>query len=62
VFVQAAIDRIMMAYGLMVNLRMEDEAAVRRKLIDHLRLIDGDERVLTVEGLKFLRASLKLSQ
>ncbi len=59
---QAAIDRVMEAYRLMVNLRADDEIAVRRRLMDHLANMEGDERALSVAGLKFLRASRILSQ
>jgi len=52
---QAAIDRVMQAYVLMVTLTPEDESNARERVEEHLAGLDGDERTLTVEGLRFLR-------
>jgi hypothetical protein len=54
---QAAIDRVMRAYILMVTLTPEDESNARERLEEHLTKIGGDEKTLAVEGIRFLRAS-----
>jgi hypothetical protein len=54
---QATIDRVMRAYVLMVALTQEDESNARERLEEHLTKIGGDEKTLTVEGIRFLRAS-----
>ena len=52
---QRAVDRVMQAYGLLVALSPEEEAAVRERLQRHLSGKQGDENALAVEGLRFLR-------
>lgn len=56
---QSPIDRVMQAYGMMVNLTPEQERATREKLMSHLAEIDADDddNAVAVEGLKFLRGS-----
>jgi hypothetical protein len=54
---QSPIDRVMQAYGMMVNLTPEQERATREKLVSHLAEIDADDNAVAVEGLKFLRGS-----
>jgi hypothetical protein len=54
---QSPIDRVMQAYGMMVNLTPEQEAAARARLEGHLADIDADDSALAIEGLKFLRGS-----
>jgi ribosomal protein S6 len=51
---QAAIDRVMHTYGMMVNLTPTQEAEVREKVSNFLKEKGGDEHVLAVEGLKHL--------
>ena len=51
------IDRVMQAYGLMENLSLADERAAREKLEVFLAGRHGDETVLAVEGLRYLRGS-----
>ena len=52
---QAAIDWVMPAYVLMVTLTPEDQSDARERVQEHLAGTNGDEKVLTVEGLRFLR-------
>ena len=52
---QAAMDRVMQAYGLMVTLSPEDEADARELVQQHLATLQGDENSLAIEGLRFLR-------
>jgi len=51
---QAAIDRVMETYGMMVNLTPTQEAEVREEVSRFLKEKDGDEHGLAVEGLKHL--------
>ncbi|MCK1518082.1 hypothetical protein IVB22_37495 [Bradyrhizobium sp. 190] len=51
---QAAIDRVMQTYGMMVNLTPEQEAEARQKVSNFLEEKVGDEHNLAVEGLKYL--------
>ena len=51
---QAAIDRVMQTYGMIVNLTPEQEAEARRKGSNLLKEKVGAEHDLAVEGLKFL--------
>ena len=51
---QAAIDRVMQTYGLMVNLTPGQEAEAREKVSNFLKDKVGDEHNLAVEGLKYL--------
>ncbi|QHO71335.1 hypothetical protein ACH79_00485 [Bradyrhizobium sp. CCBAU 051011] len=51
---QAAIDRVMQSYGMMVNITPVQEAEARQKVSNFLREKVGDERTLAVEGLKYL--------
>jgi hypothetical protein len=53
---QAAIDRIMQTYGMIVNLTTEQERDVREKVSIFLAGAETkDETKLAIEGLKFLR-------
>ena len=54
---QAAVDRVMQAYCLMVTLSPADEAQARERLEEHLRNLQGDEHALAIAGLRFLRDS-----
>jgi hypothetical protein len=51
---QAAIDRVMQTYGLMVNLTPGQEAEAREKVSNFLKDKGGDQHDLAVEGLKYL--------
>jgi hypothetical protein len=51
---QAAIDRVMQTYGMMVNLTPGQEAEAREKVSNFLKDKGGDEHNLAVEGLKYL--------
>ena len=51
---QAAIDRVMQSYVMMVNLTPAQAAEVREKVCSYLNTKAGDERDLAVEGLKYL--------
>jgi hypothetical protein len=53
---QLAIDRVMQAYGMMVNLTPDEERTAREKVAAFLATADvQDENRLAVEGLKYLR-------
>lgn len=51
---QAAIDRVMQTYGMMVNLTPAQEAEARQKVSNFPKEKVGDEHNLAVEGLKYL--------
>jgi len=54
---QAAVERVMKTYGMMVNLNAEQEQDVREKVSAFLKdRPEGDEQKLTIEGLRFVRA------
>ena len=52
---QAAIDRVMQTYAMMVDLTPEEEEVTRQKLERHLAGMDADENALAIEGLRYLR-------
>jgi hypothetical protein len=52
---QAAVDRVMQTYAMMVHLTPEEEEVTRQKLEKHLAGMDADEKALAVEGLRYLR-------
>ena len=52
---QAAIDRVMKTYAMMVNLTPEQERHAREKVVRFLEGKGFDEHTRTVEGLKYLR-------
>ena len=55
---QAAIDRVMHTYGMLVNLTVEQEQIAREKVSSFLAgTKTDDENKLAVEGLRYLRAS-----
>ncbi len=55
---QAAIDRVMRTYGMLVNLTVEQEQTARVKLSSFLAgAKTDDENKLAVKGLRYLRAS-----
>ena len=51
---QAAIDRVMQTYGMMINLTPVQEAEAREKISNFLKDKGGDEHTLAVQGLKYL--------
>jgi hypothetical protein len=55
---QAAIDRVMKTYGMLVNLTAQQEQAGREKVSSFLANVHtDDENRLAIEGLRYLRAS-----
>ena len=59
---QAAVDRVMQTYTLLVNLTPEEERVAREKVTSFLAENSvASERQLAVEGLRYLRAARDLS-
>jgi hypothetical protein len=57
---QAAIDRVMQTYGMIVNLSLDEERAAREKVSSHLaERPNASEQQLAVEGLRYLRSIMK---
>jgi hypothetical protein len=55
---QAAVDRVMKTYGMLVNLTVQQEQAAREKVSSFLAgARTDDENKLAVEGLRYLRTS-----
>ena len=52
---QTTVERVMQAYGLMVNLTTEQESDARERLKQFLRNCAGSDQELAVQGLRFLR-------
>jgi hypothetical protein len=52
---QAAIDRVMTTYGMLVHLTADQERETRERVARFLQDKGSDERMLAVEGLKYLR-------
>jgi hypothetical protein len=61
-YMQAAIDRVIQTYGMLVNLTLEQEKAAREKVSKYLAKKTGDERQLAVAGLRFLRSEARSRQ
>ena len=58
---EAAVDRIIKAYGMIVNLTADEERAAREKVASHLaEKPDSDENSLAIEGLRYLRSVREL--
>jgi hypothetical protein len=54
---QAAIDRVMHTYGMIVNLTPAEEEAVRQKVAKFLATAEtADENQLAIQGLRYLRS------
>jgi hypothetical protein len=54
---QAAIERVIETYGMIVNLTVDEERAAREKVTSYLSEKKGiDERMLAIEGLRYLRS------
>ena len=54
---QTPIERVMQAYGMMVNLTHEQERDARAKLTNFLKVQAGSDQELAVLGLQFLRGT-----
>jgi hypothetical protein len=54
---RTTVERVMQAYGLMVNLTMEQEDDARERLEKFLQTREGNEEELTVKALQFLRGN-----
>jgi hypothetical protein len=53
---EAAIERVMKTYGMIVNLTLAQERAVREKVSRFLEVkSETDEQKLTIEGLRYVR-------
>lgn len=51
-----AVDRVMQAYGMMVNITVAEEKALRADVTDFLSTSPSkDENQLAIEGLRYLR-------
>ena len=59
---QAAIDRVMQTYAMMVDLTPEEEEVTRQRLERHLAGMDADEKALAVEGLRYLRGPNRVAR
>lgn len=54
---QAAVDRVMNTYGMLVNLSSAEEKQTRERVVAFLATTKSDDETqLAVEGLRFLRA------
>jgi hypothetical protein len=54
---QAAIDRVLKTYGMIVNLTADEERAAREKVTSYLaEKPEADEKALAIEGLRYLRS------
>jgi hypothetical protein len=59
---QAAIDRVMQTYTMILNLNSDEERAAREKVTSYLaEKPDSDENALAVEGLRYLRSIRELT-
>ena len=55
---QAAIDRVMHTYGMIVNMTLDEEQAARASVARFLaNSATNDENQLAVEGLRYLRSA-----
>ena len=52
---QAAIERVMTTYGMLVQLTPEKEQEARERVASFLQGKGSDEHMLAIEGLKYLR-------
>ena len=54
---QAAVDRVMKTYGMIVNLTPDEVRAARERVTSYLsERPEADDRVLAIEGLRYLRS------
>jgi len=56
---QTPIERVMQAYGMMMNLTAEQEKSVRERLEEFLKHCNGSDQQLAIQGLQFLRGDRK---
>jgi hypothetical protein len=49
------IERVMQTYGLLVTLTPDEEESARERVAKFLEDKTGDDRILAVEAIKFLR-------
>jgi hypothetical protein len=54
---QAAVDRVIKTYSMLVNLTAVEEQVAREKVSSFLASIKTDENKLAIEGLRYLRTS-----
>ena len=59
---QTAIERVMYAYTLIAHLTPEELKATRDRLAAHLAGSDADEKVLAVEGMRYLRGADRVAE
>ncbi len=60
---QAAVDRVMKTYGMIVNLSAEEERATREKVISYFaEKPAADGKALAIEGLRYLRSVRELER
>jgi hypothetical protein len=58
---QAAVDRVMKTYGMIVNLTADEERATREKVTSYLsERPAADENALAIEGLRYLRSAREI--
>lgn len=56
-FMEVAVDRVMQAYGMMVNITFAQEKTLRADVTGFLSASPStDENQLAIEGLRYLRA------
>jgi hypothetical protein len=59
---QTVVERVMRAYGLMVNLTVAQEEEARERLEAFLTNKTGSDHELAVQGLQFLRGSRSIKR
>ena len=59
---QKAIDKVMYAYTLIANLTPDEVKATRHRLAAHLASVDADEKMLAVEGMRYLRGAGRITK
>lgn len=57
-----AIDRVMYAHTMIANLTHEEVQATRQRLAAHLTAMDGDEKALAIEGMRYLRGPERVAR
>jgi hypothetical protein len=59
---QKAIDKVMYAYALIAHLTPDEVKATRDRLAAHLASLDADEKMLAVEGMRYLRGADRIGK
>jgi hypothetical protein len=59
---QKAIDKVMYAYTLIAHLTPDEVKATRDRLAAHLASLDADEKMLAVEGMRYLRGADRVAK